>query len=154
MNWYTKDRETVLLELNTSKEGLDEQQVRERIEKYGLNELAERGLRSPLAVLAGQFTEIMVIVLLIAAVISFFTGHPQDAIIILIIVVLNAILGFTQEYRAEKAMAALKKLSVPNVKVRSEGQIKQVDANRLVHGDIVLIEIYDIKISMHFRVHK
>src|SRR6056297_3591772 len=118
MNWYTKDRETVLQELNSSKEGLDEQQVREHIEKYGLNELAERGLRSPLAVLAGQFTEIMVIVLLIAAVISFFTGHPQDAIIILIIVVLNAILGFTQEYRAEKAMAALKKLSVPNVKVR------------------------------------
>ena len=143
MNWYTKEREEVLQELNSSEQGLDEQQVRVRLEKYGPNELEERGIRSPLVVLAAQFTEIMVIVLIIAAVISFLTGHPQDAIIILIIVVLNAILGFTQEYRAEKAMAALKKLSVPNVKVRRDGQIKQVDATQLVPGDIVLFEAGD-----------
>jgi P-type Ca2+ transporter type 2C len=143
MNWYTKDREEVLQELDSSQRGLEEQQVRERFTKFGPNELKERGIRSPLVVLAGQFTEIMVVVLIIAAVISFLTGHPQDAIIILIIVVLNAVLGFTQEYRAEKAMAALKRLSVPSVKVRRDGQIKQVESTQLVPGDIVLFEAGD-----------
>ncbi|MFW5713444.1 MAG: cation-translocating P-type ATPase [Brevefilum sp.] len=143
MDWYTKDRETVLQELNSSKQGLDEQQVSERLEKYGRNELEERGIRSPLAVLAGQFTEIMVIVLLVAAVISLFIGETTDAIMIMIIVILNAILGFTQEYRAEKAIAALKKMSVPTVKVRRSGQIAEVEANKLVPGDIVLFEAGD-----------
>lgn len=143
MPWYTKDREEVLRELDSSEKGLDENQAQERLEKYGLNELVERGLRSPWVVLAGQFTEIMVIVLLVAAAISFFIGETTDAIMILIIVVLNAILGFTQEYRAEKAMAALKKLSVPNVKVRRRGQIQEIEATKLVPGDIVLFEAGD-----------
>jgi Ca2+-transporting ATPase len=143
MPWYTKDREEVLRELDSSEKGLDENQAQERLEKYGLNELVERGLRSPWVVLAGQFTEIMVIVLLVAAAISFFIGETTDAIMILIIVVLNAILGFTQEYRAERAMAALKKLSVPNVKVRRRGQIQEIEATKLVPGDIVLFEAGD-----------
>jgi len=143
MPWYMKDREEVLRELESSEKGLDENQAQERLEKYGLNELVERGLRSPLVVLAGQFTEIMVIVLLVAAAISFFIGETTDAIMIMIIVVLNAILGFTQEYRAEKAMAALKKLSVPSVKVRRKGQIQEIEATQLVPGDIVLFEAGD-----------
>ena len=143
MNWYSKDRDEVLAELGSSPQGLEEQQAQDRLAQYGPNELEERGLRSPLAVLASQFTEIMVIVLLVAAVISFVIGETTDAIMILIIVVLNAILGFTQEYRAEKAMAALKKLSVPTVKVRRGGQIKEVEATRLVPGDIVLFEAGD-----------
>jgi P-type Ca2+ transporter type 2C len=143
MNWYKKARGEVLQQLNSSEQGLDETQAQERFQEYGPNELVERGIRNPLLVLASQFTEIMVIVLIVAAAISFFTGHPQDAIMILIIVVLNAILGFTQEYRAERAMAALKKYSVPNVKVRREGQIKQIEATKLVPGDIVLFEAGD-----------
>ena len=143
MQWYTKSREEVLNDLNSSENGLSEDQAQERREKYGRNELEERGLRSPLAVLASQFTEIMVIVLLIAAAISFVIGETTDAIMIMIIVILNAILGFTQEYRAEKAMAALKKLSVPTVRVRRSGQIKEVDATGLVPGDIVLFEAGD-----------
>jgi len=143
MSWYMKDREAVLQELNSSENGLDENQAKERIEKYGSNELEERGIRSPLAVLAGQFTKIMVIVLLVAAVISFLIGETTVAIMILIIVILNAILGFTQEYQAEKAMAALKKLSVPTVKVRRRGQIKEIEAINLVPGDIVLFEAGD-----------
>jgi Ca2+-transporting ATPase len=85
----------------------------------------------------------MVVVLLIAAGMSLALGHTTDAIVILVIVVLNAILGFTQEYRAERAMAALKQLSVPTVRVRRDGQIREVEATSLVPGDIVLLEAGD-----------
>lgn len=142
--WHTKSTAETLDALDTKPEdGLSSEEAEARKDKYGLNELEERGLRSPWVVLAGQFTEIMVIILLVAAVISFLIGETTDAIMILIIVILNAILGFTQEYRAEKAMEALKKLSVPTVRVRRDGQIKEVEANGLVPGDIVLFEAGD-----------
>ena len=142
--WHTKSIEETIDALDTNPEqGLSTEEAQARIEKYGRNELEERGLRSPWVVLAGQFTEIMVIILLVAAVISFLIGETTDGIMILIIVVLNAILGFTQEYRAERAMEALKKLSVPTVRVRRDGQIKEVEANGLVPGDVVLFEAGD-----------
>ena len=141
--WHTQERERVYEELDTSPSGLDAAEARRRLERYGPNELEERGLRSPLRVLLGQFTEIMVVVLLVAATISFAIGKTTDAIMILVIVVLNAILGFTQEYRAERAMAALKQLSVPTVRVRRDGQIQEVEATSLVPGDIVLLEAGD-----------
>ncbi len=141
--WHTQQRERVYEELDTSPNGLDSAEARRRLERYGPNELEERGLRSPLRVLLGQFTEIMVVVLLVAAGISFAIGKTTDAIMILVIVVLNAILGFTQEYRAERAMAALKQLSVPTVRVRREDQIQEVEATSLVPGDVVLLEAGD-----------
>ena len=138
--WHQLDHDALYRELDSSPDGLTAKEVVERLERYGTNELEERGLRSPLSVLAGQFTEIMVVVLLIAAVISFLIGETTDAIMIMIIVVLNALLGFTQEYRAERAMAALKQLSVPTVRVRREGHVREVAATNLVPGDIVLLE--------------
>jgi P-type Ca2+ transporter type 2C len=138
--WHTVDREQVYEQLGTSPQGLTPEEAAQRLEQHGRNELEERGLRSPLAVLMGQFTEIMVVVLLVAAAVSFLIGETIDTIMIMIIVVLNAILGFTQEYRAERAMAALKKLSVPTVRVRRGGQILEVEATTLVPGDIVLVE--------------
>jgi Ca2+-transporting ATPase len=141
--WHTWERERVYEELKTSASGLDAAEVKRRLERYGTNELEERGLRSPLKVLLSQFTEIMVVVLLVAAVISFAIGKTTDAIMILIIVILNAILGFTQEYRAERAMAALKQLSVPTVRVRRDGQIQEVEATSLVPGDVLLLEAGD-----------
>jgi len=138
--WHQLDHDALYRELDSSPDGLTAREVVERLERYGTNELEERGLRSPLSVLAGQFTEIMVVVLLIAAVISFLIGETTDAIMIMIIVVLNALLGFTQEYRAERAMAALKQLSVPTVRVRREGHVREVAATNLVPGDIVLLE--------------
>jgi len=141
--WHILERERIYEQLDTSPDGLDEAEVARRLEQYGPNELEERGLRSPWKVLLGQFTEIMVVVLLIAAGISVALGHTTDAIVILVIVVLNAILGFTQEYRAERAMAALKQLSVPTVRVRRDGQIREVEATSLVPGDIVLLEAGD-----------
>jgi P-type Ca2+ transporter type 2C len=141
--WHTLERERIYEQLDTSPGGLDGAEVARRLERHGPNELEERGLRSPWKVLLGQFTEIMVVVLLVAAVISFSIGETTDAIMIMIIVILNAILGFTQEYRAERAMAALKQLSVPTVRVRRDGQIREVEATSLVPGDIVLLEAGD-----------
>jgi Ca2+-transporting ATPase len=136
-------KEQVLEKLEAVPDGLSSSDVEERLTRYGPNELEERGLRSPLKVLLGQFTEIMVVVLLIAAVLSAVIGETTDAIMIMIIVILNAILGFTQEYRAERAMAALKEMSVPTVRVRRDGQIREVEATSLVPGDIVLLEAGD-----------
>jgi Ca2+-transporting ATPase len=141
--WHILERERIYEQLDTSPSGLDKAEVERRLKQHGPNELEERGLRSPWKVLLGQFTEIMVVVLLIAAGISLTLGHSTDAIVILVIVVLNAILGFTQEYRAERAMAALKQLSVPTVRVRRDGQIREVEATSLVPGDIVLLEAGD-----------
>jgi len=138
--WHTQDREAVLRSLGSRLEGLNEEEATKRLQEYGPNQLEQQGTRSPWAVLAEQFVDVMVIVLLIAAGISFTVGELTDAIMILIIVVLNALLGFTQEYRAERAMAMLKKLAVPIVKVRRGGRIVEIDATRLVPGDIVLLE--------------
>ena len=82
----------------------------------------------------------MVLILIVSAVISLLLAEYVDAIAILVIVILNAALGFTQEYRAEKAMAALKKMAVPHVRVRRDGHIREVSARDLVPGDVILIE--------------
>ncbi len=144
--WHTQDIHDTLRELQTTPRGLTEQEAARRLEQYGPNQLEERPMRNPILVFLSQFTEIMVIVLLVAAAISFVLaivsheGDFVDAIMILIIVILNAILGFTQEYRAERAMAALKQMAVSLVRVRRDGQIQEVPATRLVPGDIVLID--------------
>jgi len=140
IDWYKLERDAALQQLGSQVEGLTDEEAAERLQRFGPNQLKEGRLRSPLAVLGGQFTEVMVVVLLVAAVISFLTGQTTDAIMILIIVILNAILGFTQEYRAERAMAALKELAVPSVKLRRNGQVREVDATRLVPGDVILLE--------------
>ncbi len=138
--WHTLDIETTLKELGTTPSGLSEAEATARRERYGPNQLQERPLRSPLSVFIGQFTEVMVIVLLVAAAISFVVGEMTDAIMILLIVILNAILGFTQEYRAERAMAALKRLAVTLVKVRRDGQVREIETAQLVPGDVILLE--------------
>ncbi len=141
--WHALSKEDVFEELGSSPKGLSQVEVDQRVEKYGKNEIQERGLRSPWKVLLGQFTEIMVLMLIGAAVISFLIGETTDAFMILVIVILNGILGFTQEYRAERAMAALKKLAVHTVRVRRDGQVKVIDAINLVPGDVVQFEAGD-----------
>ena len=111
-----------------------------RLEEYGPNELVDRGIKSPWKILWEQLTGIMVVILIISAVISIFLHEYMDAIVILIIVVLNAILGFTQEYQAEQAMAALKKMAVPQVRTRRNGKVSETKASQLIPGDIVLFE--------------
>ncbi len=131
----------VLETLDTPPEtGLSQAEAARRLAEHGRNELVESGLRNPWHILATQFIEVMVVVLIVAAAISLLVGDLKDAIVILIIVVLNAILGFTQEYRAERAMAALKQMVVPQVKVRRDGQVYEISARELVPGDLFLLE--------------
>ena len=140
-DWYRMETADALSALDTHPEqGLTQAEAQRRLATHGPNELIERGITSPWRILWEQLTAMMVVILIVAAVISFFLGDYKDAIAIMTIVVLNAILGFTQEYRAEKAMAALKKLAVPTVKVRREGQVREISARELVPGDIVLLE--------------
>ncbi|MBI9046086.1 MAG: cation-translocating P-type ATPase [Anaerolineaceae bacterium] len=139
--WYQQDSATVLQNLKTNQDkGLSEEEVQERLQKYGKNELIDRGGKSPWKILWEQTSAIMTVILIIAAAISMFLGDLEDAIAILAIVILNIVLGFTQEYRAEQAMAALKKMSVPFVKVRRNDHILEISSSLLVPGDIVFLE--------------
>lgn len=139
---HVLSKEQVLDELGVqTDQGLTPAQVEERQQQYGLNELVDRGTKSPWKILLEQFTGTMTLILIISAAISIFLIHePIDGIVILVIVVMNAILGFTQEYNAEKAMAALKKMAVPHVKVRRDGHIREITARELVPGDLVFLE--------------
>jgi Ca2+-transporting ATPase len=139
--FHTRDASAALDELGVeSAAGLDSQEAALRLDKVGPNELVERGGTTPWRIFVGQFTDVMVIVLIVAAVVAAAIGDVNDAIVILVIVVLNAALGFVQEYRAERAIQALKMLAVPTVRVRRDGRIADVPAGDIVPGDIVLLE--------------
>ena len=139
--WHSLNMEEVLKKLGVERTtGLSPEEVSKRLAEYGPNELRELGVKSPWRILWEQFTAVMVLILIVAAIISVGLGDYQDAIAILVIVVLNGLLGFRQEYKAEKAMAALKKLAVPKVKVRRGGEVQEISSRELVPGDIVLLE--------------
>jgi Ca2+-transporting ATPase len=140
-NWHTLTVEQVLQELGVEPaRGLSTEAAQRRLAEEGPNELIERGIKSPWTILWEQLTATMVVILIVAAVISALLGDFKDCIAILSIVVLNAILGLVQEYRAEKAMAALKKLAVPSVKVVRDGEVRELPARELVRGDNFLLE--------------
>lgn len=139
--WFSQTDEEVAQQLSTDiEEGLSSEEAQRRLEQYGLNELIERGMKSAWLILWEQLTEIMVVMLIIAAAVSAFLGEYTDAIAILAIVVLNTALGYSQESRAEKAIAALKKLAVPTVKVIRDGRIVEISAREMVPGDVALLE--------------
>lgn len=122
------------------KTGISESEAQKRLEQYGPNSLKEKAKKPAWRLFLDQFRDFMIVVLLIAALISGIAGEWTDAIIILIIVVLNAILGFVQEYRAEKAMESLKKMSEVKVQVKRNGQLRKVESHLLVPGDLVFLE--------------
>ena len=139
--WHNKPISQILEEFNVIPEsGLSSDEVELRRKEFGPNELVEQKTRSIFKILWAQFTETMVLILIIAAIVSLFLQHWLEAFSILAIVILFAILGFIQEYRAEKAMAALKKLAKPLVRVFRDGNIIEISSFELVPGDIVLIE--------------
>lgn len=143
--FHLKQPEEVLNSFESSQDkGLSSAEADNRYKKYGPNELEEKERKSPLKMLLEQFTETMVLILIIAAIISGFLGKEIETIAIAAIVILFAVLGFVQEYRAEKAMAALKQMSVPFVRVLREGIIKEISAKKLVPGDILLLEAGNI----------
>jgi Ca2+-transporting ATPase len=139
--WHTKPVSQILDDFNVNPEsGLSSDEVISRLKEFGPNELIEQKTRSIFKILWAQFTETMVLILIIAAIVSLFLQHWLEAFSILAIVILFAILGFIQEYRAEKAMAALKKLAKPLVRAIRDGNLIEISSAELVPGDIVLIE--------------
>jgi Ca2+-transporting ATPase len=134
---------TVLLE--SSPDGLSTSEAQQRLHTYGANELKEGATRSPLEILWDQFKNIMLLMLIAVALVSLVLdlqqgGFPKDAIAIFAIVILNGMLGYLQESKAEKALAALKNMTSPRVRVIRDGQEQEVDAKALVPGDIILLE--------------
>ena len=140
-NSYKNETTAVISELNSdAKQGLSSNAAQQRLQAVGPNELVERGTRSIWSILWEQLTDVMVLILIAAALISAFIGEVQDTIVIIAIVILNAILGVSQEYRAEQAIAALKKLAVPTVRVRRNGHVAEISAREVVPGDIIMLE--------------
>ncbi len=141
MNWHLIEKEDVLNEFQTDQQrGLDPAEATARLEKFGYNELTQKGGRTPLHILWEQLTATMVLILIAAAVMAAMLGDYKNAVAIAAIVAIYAILGFIQEYRAEKAVAALQRMSVPNVRVVRGGSLKEISARELVPGDIILLE--------------
>ncbi len=126
-----------------NKTGLSAAEAEKRLAAEGKNILRENKKAKPLAVFAGQFKDIMVIILLIATVFSAVIGETADAVTIIIIVVLNAFLGFIQEYRTEKTLESLRKISAPTAKVFRDGKLIETDAENIVRGDILPLEAGD-----------
>lgn len=141
MDWHLRDISDCLADLDSNPStGLSLADAANRLANHGRNELYDRGGTSPWHILWEQFTSTMALILIAAAVLSAVVGAFKDMVTILAIVVLFALLGFFQEFRAERAMRALKKLAVPGVRVRRGGIIIEISAIELVPGDIVLLE--------------
>ena len=140
MNWYTLTVDKTFEALSTNSLGLSTPAAAEKLRQNGPNELQEGKKKSVLGIMMSQFKDVMILILLFAAVISGIVGDFTDTIVILIIILLNAVLGFVQEYRAEKAMQALKQMSVTQAKVLRDGSITWLPATSLVPGDIVMLE--------------
>ncbi|MBF0314843.1 MAG: cation-translocating P-type ATPase [Oligoflexia bacterium] len=140
MEWHQKSVEEVLREFGSSSKGLTEEAVKKMKEKFGRNQLEEKKSQTPLTIFLSQFKDFMIIVLLVAAIVSGVIGDLTDAIVIVIIVLLNAIIGFVQEYRAEKAIASLLEMSEQTAKVLRNGQHQSLSVSELVPGDVVLLE--------------
>lgn len=143
-DWHLLESSEVLARLQVDPaQGLSSAEVEARRQSHGWNELVEHAGAGALAMFLAQFKGVMVLVLLAAAVISGLLGEHLDALVILAIVIINAVLGFVQEYRAEQAMAALKRMATPSARVRREGKTQTVPSRELVPGDIILVEAGD-----------
>ena len=140
-DWYRLSATRVLEQLGSdSSRGLPGDEARRRLAQYGSNQLVEKAGRNRAEIIREQLSGVLTILLLIAVLISAALGDWLEALVILIIVAVNAILGYTQEYKAEQSMAALKRMSVPKVRVRRGGHVQEVSAVELVPGDVVILE--------------
>lgn len=145
LEWHTAEIETVLEALETDRNGISDEEAEKRLEEFGLNELKEEKKTTWLQLLVSQFKSILVVILIFSAIVSAYIAirnneSMTDTWVILFIVIINAILGFIQEYRAEQAVEALKKMVSPQVLILRDGREKSIDSKFLVPGDIILIE--------------
>jgi Ca2+-transporting ATPase len=140
MRWHQQEIKDVIEALKSSSQGLTSEEARSRLNRYGPNVLQEKKKKTPFMMFLDQFRDFMIIVLIAAALISGFIGELSDTIAIIVIVVLNAVIGFIQEYRAEKAVAALKKMAAPAATILRDGMPANIPTSELVPGDVVILE--------------
>ncbi len=145
--WYQREEEEILKSLQTSKDGLTSSQAQRLLEEKGENVLQEGKKKSALQVFAEQFCDMLVIILIAAAVISMLSGNVESTIVIVAVIVLNAILGTVQHEKAQKSLESLKSLSSPSAKVIRDGQKIEIDSKNVVPGDILLLEAGDMVVA-------
>jgi len=150
-DWHLLRTEAVLEKLGTGKNGLSSTEAKDRLARYGQNLLKEAPKKSPVLLFLKQFTDVLVLILIAAAFISASTGDVTDTIVIIFIVFLNATIGFTQEYRAERAMDALKKLEAPFVTAIRDGLLTRIPSQDIVIGDIIELSAGE-KVSADLRL--
>ncbi len=152
MKWHNLTIEEALKELASSRSGITEEKAKERLQKYGPNMLREKSKKPAIVVFLRQFASPLIYILLAAALVEFvIMRKPIDATVILTVLLINSIIGFIQESRAERAMEALKRLAVPYAKVLRQGTVTKISASHLVPGDVILLEAGD-KIPVDARL--
>ncbi len=142
-SWYEKSIEEIFRGLGTGHDGLSSGEALRRLDEIGPNELRREALVSPIVLFLHQFKEFLIIILIIAAAVSIVLGETVDASVILIIVVLSTFLGFIQEFRASRALDALKRMAAPTTDVVRDGQEQDIPARDVVPGDIILLAVGD-----------
>lgn len=130
----------VFQKFTTSPAGLSDDEAEQRLEQFGPNEIVEKKLIDPLLIFLKQFNSFFVYVLILAAALSFFVGSFIDMYVVLVVILINAVIGFFQEYRAEKSIAALKRMVVSYAKVFREGELRKIPAKEIVPGDVIYLE--------------
>ena len=138
-SWHAMSPEEALKSLNCTETGLSQAEAQERLAQYGPNELQKEKRASPIKMFFEQFTDILIIILLIATALSVAIGEIVDAIVIIAIVLATAMLGFVEEFRSEKAVEALKKMTAPTAMVLRDGKEVKVSASEIVPGDVILL---------------
>ncbi|TCL33597.1 Ca2+-transporting ATPase [Anaerospora hongkongensis] len=139
--WFSKSQEEAIAEFNTKQvSGLTLQEAQARLAKYGENKLKGKPKKGLIALFFAQLQDMLIYVLLGAAVITVYIGEYVDAVIILLVVILNAVIGVVQEYKAEKAIEALQEMTTPRSLVRRDGEVKEIHSEELVPGDIVILD--------------
>lgn len=141
--YYREPIQKVLNELEVTQQGLTEFEVQTRRKQFGYNELKEGKRKSAVQIFLEQFTDFLVIILMIAAIISVFLGEVQSSIVILVVVILNAVLGTIQQIKAEKSLDSLKDMAVPIARVLRDGQVVEIPSKEVVVGDIVILDAGD-----------
>ena len=141
---WMKQKEELYRLLESDPRGLTTGEARTRLEKYGENKLQEGKQKTVLQVFAEQFADLLVVILIIAAIISALTGGIEGTIVIIAVLIMNAILGTAQHFKAQKSLDSLKAMSAPNARVIRDGEKREIAASQLVPGDILLLEAGDV----------
>ena len=145
--WYQKTNAEVLEQLGVTTDGLSSEQAEERLKRDGKNVLAEGKKKSVFQVFLSQFADLLVLILIAAAIISMFSGNIESTIVIFAVIIMNAILGTAQHVKAEKSLDSLKSLSSPSAKVIRDGMKIEIDSENVVTGDIIILEAGDLIVA-------